>query len=1051
MKRTMCFTLISIAAAMALHPPALAIEVASNGDFSTEKSLLSIRANGLPGDLLHCGRSLLRETDFRMVDENGRIVSVSLPRLLEKKVQGNVVIVDDAFKADGRSFDFKARLEARGDTLDIHYRIASPGLTLQYMAFRIEAKEYGGRTYLIDGKEGVYPEQITRSALQPRDRIERFVASTDQGWNFTLEPAAKNGFGIQDARQWGMDSFAVQVYADDEGDIRLSLKFPTGGAWATPAGFDSSLNLVKNGSFETGLNDWGVAFAGRDRSSTYGLDSDAARHGDRGLRIDIVDDPSNPLQGEWMNAALSSEFFQAPLQSEVTLSADIKSDREDLNLQLMIRFYPVETVSNRGSVKLGKSFPLKKGWNRYAFSVRLPRAQQGAYSAAFLFGAGRESATVWVDSVNVSIGRETTYRPRRDIELAADTPAFDNLYEPGEPVPLNVSLRNDSPETVELGVRCTVLDPFYHLVAVEEASVSLEPGSTLDGALGDYAVTLQKHGAYRVYVEARSPSGEVMAEHGLTIGILPDRKLERVRPESRFGANIGGNDWFRNLDHASRIGFTWCRLGFPASWNEHEPSPGQYSDRARREMDAVLAALNERGMTPIVATGRPARWATSAPEGSSQWSLYPPSPDHMPAYEDFMRYLVGKLKGRAFAYEVWNEPDIPIFYRGTAREFAPLLQTTHRVVRQMDPDAKVFAFGLTHYGNSARRFLNDVFEITGTDCCDGVSWHPYRPGRDDPESTSMRDEFREIREDIARFGEPKPLWITEVGWFAPQKWSVPHTPYKNIQVARVLLPEELCARWYTQLAVTAFAHGVENIMYFIFEEGHITDRWFHGFVGPDSRSLKSAYFSAAACVRNTDYSDVLGQERLLDDLYLTSFLREGDETQVLWKGSGSVDLEISTSSPLAGEDLYGNPFTLTPRGGKVWLTVTGDAIYLKCPRDAIEIAKAGFALSPQSVRVEPGRPALIGVSGVLPGSVRLESGFLQEPMAEFSGGQVSLEPRDGLIPDEKYQVLGTMGSGDTVHGRLEWAIEAGRFVGSVDHPVTGKRGGAEPGSIHDQK
>jgi len=302
----------------------------------------------------------------------------------------------------------------------------------------------------------------------------------------------------------------------------------------------------------------------------------------------------------------------------------------------------------------------------------------------------------------------------------------------------------------------------------------------------------------------------------------------------------------------------------------------------------------------------------------------------------------------------------------------------------------------------------------------------------------MRDEFNEIYNDICRYGASKPLWITEVGWFAPHKWSVPWTPYKNSHIAKVLCTEEQCARWFTQLAVTAFAHHVEKIQYFIFEEGNITDRWFHGFTGPNYNSLKAAYFAAAACVRNTDFSKVLGQEQLFEKLHITGFNRNGTETQVLWTKEGAIDLEIRTIRPLHCEDLYGNPFTLTPKNGKVWLTVNGDAVYLKCPRSAISICPAPFSLVPHLIQVKKRQKAILHVTGRLPGRLQIQSGFLAAAMRDVPGPEIILRPRPGLQQNEKYQVLAMAEENGNIYARLQWSVVAGEYKGSVNHPKTGR-------------
>ena len=83
---------------------------------------------------------------------------------------------------------------------------------------------------------------------------------------------------------------------------------------------------------------------------------------------------------------------------------------------------------------------------------------------------------------------------------------------------------------------------------------------------------------------------------------------------------------------------------------------------------------------------------------------------------------------------------------------------------------------------------------------------------------------------------------------------------------------------------TGLSFGLKKLFYFIFQEGDIANRWFHGFVGPDAKFLKASYFSAAAAIRNLDYRKCYGQERQ-KNLVITRYGQRPNQAprSVLWR------------------------------------------------------------------------------------------------------------------------------------------------------------------------
>lgn len=192
-------------------------------------------------------------------------------------------------------------------------------------------------------------------------------------------------------------------------------------------------------------------------------------------------------------------------------------------------------------------------------------------------------------------------------------------------------------------------------------------------------------------------------------------------------------------------GLRWVRLG-DFSWATCEAQPG-VRDYSRAETS--LAAAEREGLAVIGEMSGNPGWATT--NGSR---LAPPKDGT--AWERHLEQVVGQFRSRVKVWEIWNEPDIPSFWTGTAEEYVDLLKHAYLGAKRADPDCLVMSAGLDGSGET---FLNRILELGAGQYCDLVGAHPYAG------SATVAD-FRmmTMRRILAFHGLEKPLWITEVGW-----------------------------------------------------------------------------------------------------------------------------------------------------------------------------------------------------------------------------------------------------------------------------------------------
>ena len=130
--------------------------------------------------------------------------------------------------------------------------------------------------------------------------------------------------------------------------------------------------------------------------------------------------------------------------------------------------------------------------------------------------------------------------------------------------------------------------------------------------------------------------------------------------------------------------------------------------------------------------GTPA-WAAVSPEryrnSAGRPHTVPPDPEK---YAAIVEEVVRKYGDRIDAYEIWNEANIQQFWRGSQQEYIKLFMTVARVIRRLDPTARIIAGGMAGTNEAFVRAMIDSGAVAASDL---IGYHPYAgkgPGWDIP-------------------------------------------------------------------------------------------------------------------------------------------------------------------------------------------------------------------------------------------------------------------------------------------------------------------------------
>lgn len=268
--------------------------------------------------------------------------------------------------------------------------------------------------------------------------------------------------------------------------------------------------------------------------------------------------------------------------------------------------------------------------------------------------------------------------------------------------------------------------------------------------------------------------------------------------------------WTRLFDS----GVKWVRIGQYENssdltgWDWIEQTRGVF--KTTTDLDEAIRSLTENGISIQVQLCysnvlylSEGRGLTSASPASgrvgprSGQSLFkgPSTPDEIEGFLRYVRYMVGRYRGRVRGWEFWNEPNIHFWepvaknrqeQAEKARQYGRILSRFADAVHETDPNAKVIAGGTSS--------VDPLFTLTSlADCAakiDVVAYHSY-PGfgsNHPPEEADTLLEAPILREQVLRLpGARRTIEFWDNEWNTIPEWKDSNESVQARYVPRFLL------------------------------------------------------------------------------------------------------------------------------------------------------------------------------------------------------------------------------------------------------------------------
>jgi polysaccharide biosynthesis protein PslG len=222
----------------------------------------------------------------------------------------------------------------------------------------------------------------------------------------------------------------------------------------------------------------------------------------------------------------------------------------------------------------------------------------------------------------------------------------------------------------------------------------------------------------------------------------------------------------RSMELAREAGFTHAKM--VVHWPRLEPRRGRYTfaETSENDLDNVMkVARNEQIKLVIRVDGVP-DWAGGSPSKAD--------PNEV---EAFYAAVAAHGNGTIVAYEILNEPNLPLEWGGAPSPsgYAAFLKAAYRGVKQGDPAAWVIGGGPSPSTGGAGGTIEDVDFLRGMYAAgargsmDALGVHNYggnhEPERDPGDCSICFRRAEVYRQVMVEQGDAEtPVWSTEFGW-----------------------------------------------------------------------------------------------------------------------------------------------------------------------------------------------------------------------------------------------------------------------------------------------
>lgn len=315
------------------------------------------------------------------------------------------------------------------------------------------------------------------------------------------------------------------------------------------------------------------------------------------------------------------------------------------------------------------------------------------------------------------------------------------------------------------------------------------------------------------------------------------------------------------------------------TWKDLQPHPHRwdFSNAGFRRLDLYVRHIRKHSpaTTILYVLGQTPRWASSDPDSHNAYGPgHGAPPKDLEDWREYVRTLARRYAGRITHWELWNEPDYRLFYRGSVETMVKMARIAREELKAVDPNSVIVSPGLTT--GQGLRWLDRFLTAGGGQYVDVIAYHWYY-GFTPEVMAPFIDNVRGVMR--AHGVDDKPLWNTEGALAFPTK-DADGSPVRLTEAQqRGLTPRALLVMW---------SRGVSGFTYY-FWEGRLPGE---KMLTNDFRTYTEAgrsYLRMASWIKE---ARVVDGYRTDQGVHVYRLERNGKPFQIAWAAADPVAVRL---------------------------------------------------------------------------------------------------------------------------------------------------------------
>jgi hypothetical protein len=344
---------------------------------------------------------------------------------------------------------------------------------------------------------------------------------------------------------------------------------------------------------------------------------------------------------------------------------------------------------------------------------------------------------------------------------------------------------------------------------------------------------------------------------------------------------------------------SWRLWDAGVAWPALEPEKGKWNFTT---LDKYVAMADEHHVEILLTLGLTPPWASARPEEKSGYSPgNAAEPKNISDWQDFVRTVATRYKGRVHYYEIWNEPNFKQYYTGTPEEMVTLVAEASKILREVDPWNRVVSPSAST--RSGLPWLEQFLQQGGAKYVNIIGYHFY-VAPNPPET--MIDTVAQVRVFMEKYGIPHmPLWDSETGWAIANRFS--EVQIGNSGMGRVLSESEAEA-YVARAYILLWASGVDRFYYYSWDSGVM------GLTEKDATTTKAPARAYATIENWLVGAKMLSCESNADGTWVSELSRQGNyHGWIVWNTTRTANFTPPASWRVKqARDLAGKTEPLQP-------------------------------------------------------------------------------------------------------------------------------------------